>query len=89
MVMNLRQGLLCQDIHFNINFLQNLMFSDLTDIHNREHHEHIDDMYLQVLIQLRRMGLLKKEDIQRYDLLNKICDNANYFAEKRSLFLVE
>ena len=35
------------------------------------------------------MDLLKKEDIQAYDLLNKLCWQTNYFAEKRFRFLVE
>jgi hypothetical protein len=57
------------------NVLQLLMFSDVvTNTGNREYHELYDDRYLQVLIQLRKMGLLKKEDIQRYDLLSYSCD---------------
>jgi hypothetical protein len=35
------------------------------------------------------MGLLKNEDIQMYDLLNKLCRSKYYFAEKRFKFLVE
>jgi hypothetical protein len=81
-----RGGLLRHDIHSNTNVLQSLMVSDFTEIHNRDHHEHIDDMYLQVLINLRQIGLLKKEDIQRHDLLNIIC---RFFAEKRFRFLVQ
>jgi hypothetical protein len=66
------------------NVLQLLMFSDVvTNTGNREYHELYDDRYLQVLIQLRKMGLLKKEDIQRYDLLSYSC------AEKRFRYLVE
>jgi hypothetical protein len=42
------------------------MDSDATERHNREHHGPIDDKYLQVLIQLRKLGLLKEEDIKNY-----------------------
>ena len=35
------------------------------------------------------MDLLKKEDIQAFDLLNKLCWQDNYFVEKRFRFLVE
>ncbi|OEU23301.1 hypothetical protein FRACYDRAFT_267496, partial [Fragilariopsis cylindrus CCMP1102] len=66
----LRGGLLCHGTYpyDDANVLQNLMNSDstlmnsdFTEIHNRDHHEHIEDMYLQVLIHLRQTGLLKKE----------------------------
>jgi hypothetical protein len=83
-----RGGLLCQDFEGD-NVLQNLMYSDTKLLYNWEHHEHVDDIYLQVLVQLRRMGLLKKEDIQRYDLLNQLCWQDSYSPEKRFRFLVE
>ena len=35
------------------------------------------------------MDRLKQEDIQAYDLFNKLCWQDNYFAEKRFRFLVE
>jgi hypothetical protein len=35
------------------------------------------------------MGLLKKEDIQRYGLINDLCRQVWYFAEKQFRFLVE
>ncbi|OEU07386.1 hypothetical protein FRACYDRAFT_229549 [Fragilariopsis cylindrus CCMP1102] len=61
----------------------------MTDkIDSQEHHESVDTKYLQVLIQLRKLGLLKKEDIKSYGLLSKLCDQ-KYFAEKRIRFLVE
>ncbi len=54
-----RGGLLCED-----NDLRDLIRSDeIDEYHNREHHDAVDDKYLQVLIQLIKMGLLKKEDI--------------------------
>jgi hypothetical protein len=83
-----RGGLLCQDDIGN-NVLQNLMLIDSTKRNNPEHHDPIDDIYLQVLVQLRKMGFLKKEDIQMYGLLNELCSQHYHFAEKRFRFLVE
>jgi hypothetical protein len=85
-----RGGLICQDFA-GINVLERLMHTgDIPEHHkhNREHHERIDNTYLQVLIQLRQMGLLKKEDIQRYDLLHRLCKQ-DYFAENRFRFMTE
>jgi hypothetical protein len=84
-----RGGLLCQENDNDFNVLQNLMDSDYTAI-RWEQHEPVDTKYLHVLIQLRKLGLLKKEDIQRYRLLDKLCSNCYYFfAENRFKFLVE
>jgi hypothetical protein len=52
------------------------------------HHVPIDIKCLQVLIQLRRMGHLKKDDFQRYELVYILCSQ-QYFAESRLRFLVE
>jgi hypothetical protein len=54
-----RGRLLCEDANGN-NVVHYLMRSARTETHNREYHEPVDDKYLQVLIQLRRMGLLKR-----------------------------
>ena len=81
-----RGGLLCKD-HHEHNVLQLLMKSSI-EPHNQEHHESIDTKYLHILIQLRKLGLLKKEDIQRYGLLCDLCSR-EVFAEKRFRFLVE
>ncbi|OEU06225.1 hypothetical protein FRACYDRAFT_255571 [Fragilariopsis cylindrus CCMP1102] len=75
-------GFLLQDDHNSHNVLQNLMN------YNQEHNEAADNKYLQVLIQLRRMGLLKKKDIQRYRLLDKLCGRL-ILSEERFRFLVE
>ncbi|OEU10420.1 hypothetical protein FRACYDRAFT_247514 [Fragilariopsis cylindrus CCMP1102] len=64
------------------------MLSDYHKFYNQEHHDSIDTKYLQVLMQLRSLGFLKKEDIQRYDLLHRVCYN-DHFAEKRFRFMVE
>jgi hypothetical protein len=79
-----RGGLLCEDV------LHHLMASDSPklELHNQEHHESVDTKYLQVLIQLRKLGVLKKEDIQRYGLLHILC-RCPYSAEKRFRFMVE
>ena len=55
------------------NILQNLMSRDQTRPHSLKYHETVDSKYLQVLVQLRKMGVFKKEDIQRYDLLDGLC----------------
>ena len=55
------------------------------DNYNQEYNQ---DQYLQVLIKLRRMDLLKKEDIQNYGFLKDLCSRP-FFAEKRFRFLVE
>ncbi|OEU10442.1 hypothetical protein FRACYDRAFT_247546 [Fragilariopsis cylindrus CCMP1102] len=87
---NKRGGLLCEDINGD-NVLQLLMLSDKIEVHNQEHHEYIDTQYLQVLIQLKKLDLLKKEDIQKYYLLHELCykHRIGYFPEKRFRFLVE
>ncbi|OEU06240.1 hypothetical protein FRACYDRAFT_255614 [Fragilariopsis cylindrus CCMP1102] len=84
-----RGGLLCQDIDGN-NGLHLLMASDNTELElpNQEHHDSVDTKYLQVLIQLRRLGVLKKEDLQRNGLLHILCRRP-YLAEKRFRFMVE
>jgi hypothetical protein len=89
-----RGGLLCQDEVDDgngFNVLQNLLRSDeTTELHNQEHHEAVDDKYFQVLIQLRQMDLLKKEDIQSYNLLHSLYFRCHYFfTEMRFRFLVE
>jgi hypothetical protein len=86
-----RGGLLCADDDGN-NVLNILMCTDMPERHknNRKHHELADTKYLQVLIQLRQMGLLKKEDIKRFGLLHVLCFGQDFhFAEKRFRFLTE
>jgi hypothetical protein len=87
-----RGGLLCQDSNSE-NVLKRLMCTHTVPERlesNREHHELADTKYLQVLIQLRQMGLLMKEDIKRYDMVSSLCfDKDFYLAEKRFRFLTE
>ncbi|OEU23279.1 hypothetical protein FRACYDRAFT_233452 [Fragilariopsis cylindrus CCMP1102] len=63
------------------NILQFLVNDILND-------QHVDDMYLNVMIQLRQMGYFKKEDIQKYGLVVVLC-RCSVISEKRFRFLVE
>ena len=83
----LRGGLLCENINGS-NVLQSLMSSSNLSF-GRDHNRLVDETFLEVLIQLRRIGLLKKEDIRRYGLLNRLLTSNYYFAENRFRFLVE
>jgi hypothetical protein len=73
----LRGGLLIED-NAGCNILK-----DLT------HHESGDDKCMFVMKQLRQMGCFMKEDIQRYDLLERLSCHQRVFPEKRFRFLVE
>ncbi|OEU23212.1 hypothetical protein FRACYDRAFT_233381 [Fragilariopsis cylindrus CCMP1102] len=75
--------------HEGQHVLHSLMCTDSVKRRSQERYEYIDDKYLRVLIQLRKLGLLKKEDIRRYCLLYNLCGEEDYFAEKRFRFLVE
>jgi hypothetical protein len=77
-----RGGLLCGGINGVWKYLLGSYTSAKTD------HEAIDEKYLQVLIQLRKIGLLKKEDMRMYDLLKQLLYHP-YFAERRLQFLVQ
>ena len=58
--------------------------------HDEDHVELVDNEYLQVLIQLRRMGLLKKKDIRNCNLIYSILYNGGPgFSERRFRFVVE
>ncbi|OEU11202.1 hypothetical protein FRACYDRAFT_270936, partial [Fragilariopsis cylindrus CCMP1102] len=82
-------GLLIQDNGGN-NVLQHLMLSDpWNEPYNIEHHETVDSKCSQVLVQLRRMGVFKKEDIQIHFLLSILCNVEMFFADKRFRFLIE
>ena len=85
-----RGGLLCQD-SCSGNVLQDLMCTDTIKVGDREEHEYNENVFLQVLIRLRKMGLLQKEDIHKYRLLNQLCaqHNSFCFAERRFRFLVD
>jgi hypothetical protein len=61
-----------------------------TDNCIREHVDSVDNKYLQVLLQLRKMGLLDEKDIQRYVSLKRLCQcYCYYYVEVRFRFLVE
>jgi hypothetical protein len=87
---NERGGLLVEEDPDSENTLQRLVSSshfldDNPD--NIEHNELVDAKYLQVLIQLRKLGLLKKKDICNFDLLTFLCRTKDYFPKKRVHFL--
>ena len=63
-----RAGLLIEDMNGN-NVLQYLTYSS-NHFADTEHQQIVDRCFLEVLKRLRKMGLLKKEDIQQYDLLH-------------------
>ena len=54
---------------------------------DKNHHQQVDTKFLEVLVQLRRSGLFKKEDIQRYELVHWVCAQTGYFAENRFQYL--
>ena len=85
-----RGGLLCDDCNGN-NVLRLLLISsnnipDTVSYGDELHNELVDTKSLQVLVQLRRQGHLKKEDIQ--DLFNTLY-RLPVFPEKRFRFLIE
>ena len=82
-----RGGLLRYD-HLDNNTLQNLVkapYLSCTDDHNAR----VDHISLTELIHLRRMGLLRKEDIVEYDLVHVLCNNTGYYSAERFRFFVE
>jgi hypothetical protein len=81
------EGLLWKD-QKNFHALQSLVYSDPVGHHTQEYHEAVDDKYLYVLIQLRRMGPFKTKDIQSYSLLTWLCRNV-YLSEEQFRFLDE
>ena len=50
---------------------------------DEEYHQLVDTQFLEVLVQLQRSGLFKREDIQQYELVHRVCKQRGYFAEKR------
>jgi hypothetical protein len=78
---------------FNIFKHLTLTDSEVISYDSEQHHELVDDKCLFVMKQLRQMGYLKKEDIKRYDLLNRRLSfeykSMNIFPQNRFRFLVE
>jgi hypothetical protein len=84
-----RGGLLCGD--YNGNYALRPLLTGAKHISlGEEYHQLVDGKCLQALIQLRRQGHLKKEEIQEYQILNELCyEDWDGFAEKRFRFLIE
>ena len=81
---NERGGLLVDN---NGDFLKVLARSSHSS-YGEEHNQLVDNVYLGEMIRLRQMGLLRREDIQEYELVLWLC-RQSYFAENRFQFLVE
>jgi hypothetical protein len=84
---NERGGLLFGD-EDDDNMLKLLSSTGTMVASDRENHELVDDTYLNVMIQLRQMGHIKKEDIYIHGLLMRMC-NQSIFPGERFQFLVE
>ena len=59
---------------------------------SNDHHRLVNTTFLSVLERLRRSQILKKEDIQRYSLVDHLCGGykrRGYFAEQRFQFLID
>ena len=63
------------------------LVGSLPNPHDEGSHHLVDTQFLEVLVQLQRSGLFKKEDIQQYELVHRVCKHRGYFAEKRFHFL--
>jgi hypothetical protein len=70
------------------NVLQCLTLNQSVNEMDTDNHQHVDDTFHNVMIQLRQMGYLKKEDIQKYDLVSLLCSH-RVIPGKRFRFLVE
>jgi hypothetical protein len=81
-----RGGLLFYDCEHTT--MQHLITAGQTKSYDQQHPELVDDTCLLVMQKLRQMGLLKKEDIQSYGLLEQLWSN-NVFPGKRSRFMIE
>jgi hypothetical protein len=80
-----RRGLLSLD-YIDKNILQNLMCSEMADDHSQVDYGHIDDKYLQVLIQLRQMGLLKKKRHSKVQSFERIMLSTKFPRKEISFF---
>ena len=80
-----RGGLLTKD-SYDYTTMKNLITAGQTK--RQQHVELVDDKCLLVMQKLRQMGLLKKEDIQNYELFEQLWMN-NVFSENRFRFFIE
>jgi hypothetical protein len=82
----IRGGLFTKDKNGE-NIFMNLTRGNTSD--DRDHQElAVNDKYLLVMERLRQMGYLRKEDIQRNRLLERLCCH-HFYSENRCRFLVE
>ena len=82
-----RGGLLARDTHDRDNVLEKLVESSpaVTD----EEQRHVDTTSVTELIRLRELGLMKKQDIQQYRLVQQLCIYSSGCFEQRGRFLLE
>ena len=85
---DLRGGLLDDDAGESYTSLAYIVYSQRGG--DEDYHRNADNVFLEELIRLDQMDLLKKEDIQRYDLVSETMRfGSKYFAERRFQFLVQ
>jgi len=85
-----RGGLLLKDSRSGNNVLQMLAATNLSDhnLYYSEHHQMIDDLYLDAIKRLRATNLFKKEDLRENFVLHCMCKSL-VLPNKRFLYLVE
>lgn len=85
-----RGGLLAIN-NFGNNTLQDLVKSSYASLFNADdHNARLDTLVLTELIHLRRMGLLRKDDIaEYYKLVHMLCNDTGYYSAERFRFFVE
>ena len=82
-----RGGLLARDTHDRDNVLEKLVES--SHAVKGEEQRHVDTTSVTELIRLRELGLMEKQDIQRYELVRKLCIHGSGCFEQRGRFLIE
>eukprot|EP00536_Pseudo-nitzschia_multiseries_P001313 jgi/Psemu1/250426/estExt_Genewise1Plus.C_160140 len=87
---NERGGLFLKDMWSGNNVLQMLAATNLSHhtFYYSEHHQMVDDLYLDAIKKLRAMGLLKKEDVRENVMLHRMC-NYLVLPRKRFIYLVD
>mmetsp|Transcript_16234 Transcript_16234/g.44948 ORF Transcript_16234/g.44948 Transcript_16234/m.44948 type:complete len:438 (-) Transcript_16234:451-1764(-) len=85
-----RGGLFLRDIWSGNNVLQMLAATNLSyhTLYYSEHHQIVDDLYLDAIKELRAMGFFRKEDIRNNAMLHRMCNHL-VLPRKRFLYLVD
>ena len=77
----------CQMFSLPTNTLNCLVHSSNSE-YGKRHNQLVDNVFLNLLVKLREMDLLKKEGICGHHLVQSLC-HQHYFAAKRFRFLIE